>query len=66
MMKNIKQLILVFLTIFLLSAFGCSNEFKEGSDAYKRKDYKTAFKLVKPLAEQGNDDVTRPRYLYQI
>jgi len=45
MMKNIKQLILVFLTIFLLSAFGCSNEFKEGSDAYKRKDYKTAFKL---------------------
>jgi len=27
MMKNIKQLILVFLTIFLLSAFGYSNEF---------------------------------------
>jgi len=26
-MKNIKQLILVFLTIFLLSAFGYSNEF---------------------------------------
>ena len=28
--------------------------FKEGVAAYKRKDYATAFKELKPLAEQGN------------
>ena len=30
------------------------DDFQDGVDAYKRKDYKTAYKLFLPLAEQGN------------
>ena len=30
------------------------DDFQDGVDAYKRKDYKTAYKLWLPLAEQGN------------
>ena len=30
------------------------DDFQDGVDAYKRKDYKAAYKLFLPLAEQGN------------
>ena len=55
-MNKEKLLISVFLMLFLMSAPGCTNDFNDGADAYKRKDYKTAFEKWKPLAEQGNDD----------
>ena len=32
------------------------DDFQDGFDAYKRKDYKTAYKLWLPLAEQGDAD----------
>ena len=68
---------LTFLFLFSGSVF--ADDFQDAVDAYKRKDYKTAYKLFLPLAEQGNafaqallgamyfkGDVTRPHYSYQI
>ena len=45
-------LALTFLFLFSGSVFG--DDFQDATDAYKRNDYKTAFKLILPLAEQGN------------
>ena len=42
---------LTFLFLFSGSVYG--DDFQDGMDAYKRKDYKEAFRLWKPLAEQG-------------
>ena len=50
-------LTLTFLFLFSCSSFvfgGDNQDFQDGVDAYKRKDYKTAYKLWLPLAEQGN------------
>jgi TPR repeat protein len=54
MIKKMKPLIPIFL--FLAFVVGCANEFNDGMDAFKRKDYKIAFEKWKPLAEQGHDD----------
>ena len=43
---------LTFLFLFSSGVFG--DDFQDGVDAYKRQDYKTAYKLFLPLAEQGN------------
>ena len=45
-------LALTFLFLFSGSVF--ADDFQDAVDAYKRKDYKTAYKLFLPLAEQGN------------
>ena len=45
---------LTFLFLFSGSVYG--DDFQDGVDAYKRKDYKEAFSLWKPLAEQGDAD----------
>jgi len=46
------------LALTFLFLFGCSSvvfgdDFQDATDAYERKDYKTAYKLILPLAEQG-------------
>ncbi len=46
------MLIFLFLLVSLSAAF--ADDFQDGMDAYKRKDYTTAFEKFKPLAEQGN------------
>ena len=43
---------LTFLFLFSGSVYG--DDFQDGKDALKRKDYKEAFRLFLPLAEQGN------------
>ena len=43
---------LTFLFLFSGSVYG--DDFQDGMDAHKRKDYKEAFRLFLPLAEQGN------------
>jgi len=43
---------LTFLFLFSGSVFG--DDFQDGFDAYQKQDYKTAYKLWLPLAEQGN------------
>jgi len=47
-------LALTFLFLFSGSVYG--DDFQDGLDAYKRQDYKTAYKLWLPLAEQGDAD----------
>ena len=43
---------LTFLFLFSGSVYG--GDFQDGVDAYKRQDYKTAYKLFLQLAEQGD------------
>jgi len=45
-------LALTFLFLFSGSVYG--DDFQKGSDAYHRKDYKEALRLMLPLAEQGD------------
>jgi uncharacterized protein len=44
-------LALTFLFLFSGSVYG--DDFQDGGDAYQKQDYKTAYKLFLPLAEQG-------------
>ena len=46
-------LALTFLFLFSGSSVVFADDFQDGFDAYKRKDYKEAYKLFLPLAEQG-------------
>ena len=46
-------LALTFLFLFSSSSVVFADDFQDGFDAYKRKDYKEAYKLWLPLAEQG-------------
>ena len=51
----IKKLVFVPLAILLLTfSVSIADDFSAGVSAYNKGDYKTAFKLWKPLAEQGN------------
>ncbi len=47
---------LTFLVLFSGSSVVFGDDLQDGRDAYHRKDYKTAYKLVAPLAEQGVAD----------
>lgn len=45
----------VLITAFLLMGVsGCSKTIEEGRDAYKKGDYKAAYRIFKPLAERGD------------
>ena len=52
-MKKLILLILPFL-LFPISTPIYADDFQDGLDAFGRKDYKTAFEKLKPLAEQGD------------
>ena len=45
---------LTFLFLFSGSSVVFGDDYQDGKDAYERKDYKTAYKLWLPLAEQGD------------
>jgi len=45
---------LTFLFLFSGSSVVFGDVFKDGRDAYEKKDYETAYKLIAPLAEQGD------------
>ena len=47
-------LALTFLFLFSGSSVVVADDYQDAMDAYKRNDYETAFKLILPLAEQGN------------
>ena len=50
-------LLLTFLFLFSGSVYG--DDFVDGMDAYERKDYKEAFRLFLPLAEQGHAEAQK-------
>jgi hypothetical protein len=45
---------LTFLFLFSGSSVVFGDDFLDATDAYDRKDYETAYKLIAPLAEQGH------------
>jgi len=49
-------LLLTFLFLFSGSSVVFGDDFQDATDAYKRKDYETAYNLWLPLAEQGDVD----------
>ena len=51
---KIKHLILIILPLILVVTPVYADDYQEGVDAYKKKDYKTAFEKWKPLAEKGH------------
>jgi len=53
-MKTKLTFLLSLTFLFLFSSVVFGDDYQDGVDAYKRKDYKTAYKLWLPLAEQGN------------
>ena len=53
-MKTRLTYLIVLSFLFLFSSGVSGDDFQDGVDAYKRQDYKTAYKLFLPLAEQGN------------
>ena len=53
-MKTKLTFILSLTFLFLFSGSVYGGDFQDGWDAYERKDYKTAYKLWFPLANQGN------------
>ena len=53
-MKSKLTYLLALTFLFLFSGSVFADDFQDGMDAYERKDYKTAYKLILPLAEQGN------------
>ena len=55
-MKTKLTFLLSLTFLFLFSGSVYSDDFQDGVDAYKRQDYKTAYKLWLPLAEQGDAD----------
>jgi len=48
-------IVLSFLFLFSGSSVVFGDDFQDATDAYKRKDYKTAYKLILPLAKQGDE-----------
>ena len=61
-LRNETKPLTFLLSLTFLFLFSCSEEkpkpepkddFQNAQDAYKRKDYETAYKLIVPLAEQG-------------
>jgi uncharacterized protein len=53
-MNKLKRLIPVFMMLILMSAPVYGDDFQDANDAFIRKDYKTVYKLLLPLAEQGD------------
>ena len=55
-MKILKIFLLsfIFLMLFIGSSVSFADDFGDGLDAYNKEDYNTAFKLWKPLADQGH------------
>jgi TPR repeat protein len=54
-MKNLTAILCLTLAVLLGSAgMSWSADLQKGLDAYKNKDYATAMREWKPLAEQGN------------
>ena len=45
---------LILLTAFLVMVAGCTDHLKEGTNAYKAKDFAAALKELQPLADKGN------------
>ena len=48
-----KSTFFILPLLLLVSTPVYADDFQDGVDAYERKDYKTAFEKINPIAEQG-------------
>ena len=46
----------ILIISLLMTGLAIAGSFEDATKAYERGDYKTAYRLFKPLAEQGNPD----------
>jgi len=53
-MKTKALIFLLPLTFLFLLTSSCSYKFQDATDAFNKKDYKTAYRIFLKLAEQGN------------
>ena len=53
-MKKFALMILVIGLVGVFSGVASGQTFQDGKEAYDRKDYRRAFEILKPLAEQGH------------
>ena len=51
-----RSLSVLLALVLLFSTVGLSADFQKGLEAYEEKDYKTALRRFKPLAEKGHAD----------
>ena len=54
--KMLKRIVGLLLVLLVLAVPAAADDFEEGSRAYDRGDYTTAYKKWAPLAEQGDAD----------
>jgi len=54
MIRAIKLLLLGMFLLVACGNAGYAQDFQKGAEAYKKGDYATALRELKPLAEQGN------------
>jgi uncharacterized protein len=52
----LKRIVTGVVLALMLTGGAVAGPFEEADDAYKRGDYATALRLLRPLAEQGNAD----------
>ena len=50
---KLKVILLLLLIVSFFPRMGLANEFEDAVDAVNRRDYKTAYKMMVPLAEKG-------------
>lgn len=53
-MRSLKTYLLLVTACVAISSMGIAGPLEDGSDAIERQDYETAFRLLRPLAEQGD------------
>lgn len=53
-MMFLRIFLLIFSFVFVVSSSSWADDFKDAMSAYRAKNYITAFRILTPLAEQGN------------
>ena len=51
-----KRLLLTITIVAMLNSTALAGQFEDGLAAYNRRDYKTALRILQPLADGGNAD----------
>jgi len=53
-MRKLAPVVVLITAFVLMGVSGCTKTIEEGREAYKKGDYKTAYRIFKPLAERGD------------
>ena len=53
-MRKLAPVVVLITAFVLMGGSGCTKTIEDGREAYKKGDYKTAYRIFKPLAERGD------------